>query len=65
MEPEESKRLYLLSKLEGGIPLEVGTNRITIKISWRRGNATWFPQVPVNLWIDMPTIQQFSIDKRR
>jgi hypothetical protein len=63
--PGAGKELFVASKFQHGLPLELNANRITFRIFWRRGNSTWIPQIPVSVRTNMQTIRAFSLEKRR
>lgn len=63
LKPGESKELILAPHFRNNIPLEVDPQRITVKISWRRGNATWLPQVPVFVRTSTETIRKYGLEK--
>ena len=45
----------------GGYSLDaVNYRRVTIAISWRRGNITWLPQIPVWVWTSTSFITERS-----
>lgn len=41
----ESKELKIAPMFKDGVPLEVTAHSVTSLIYWRRGNATWMPQM--------------------
>ncbi len=63
--PGAGKDLFVISKFKDGLPLELNANLVAFRILWRRGNATWIPQLPVSVRTNMQTIRTFSMEKRR
>lgn len=63
MKPNETRELYLISRVVNGLPLEVIPRRITFTILWRRCNSTWLPQIPVFIYSDTKTIQKFGMKR--
>jgi hypothetical protein len=51
LKPGEDKELVLAPNFKDNRPLDLTPQRIKVQIVWRRGNATWLPQVPVYVWI--------------
>lgn len=47
LKPDETRELILRPQFEGGVPVEVKKRYVEFAIFWRRGNATWMPQVPL------------------
>jgi hypothetical protein len=47
LKPDETRELIIMPHFDSGIPLEVKKRYIEFAIYWRRGNATWLPQVPL------------------
>ena len=64
LEAGAGKDLFLVSKFKDGIPLELTPQRLKFRISWRRGNMTWMPQLPVWVWTSTPFVHEFSVAKR-
>lgn len=61
LKPDESKELLILPKFEGGMAVETRVRGyIAFWISWRRGNATWTPQIPVPVCTTVQTIRQLA-----
>jgi hypothetical protein len=64
LKPGESKEVRIVPKFQNGIPLEiVKARRVTFLVWWRRGNATWLPQLPVPVYTDTTTIRKFGLEK--
>lgn len=63
MKPNETRELFLISRVVNGLPLEVTPQRITFTILWRRCNSTWLPQIPVFIFSDTKTIQKFGLKR--
>jgi hypothetical protein len=63
LKPGENRELFLISRVENGLALEVKPQRVTFAISWRRGNSTWLPQKPIYVRTDTQTIRKFSLDQ--
>jgi hypothetical protein len=64
LKPGDSKELILAPRSETNLPPELKHRHIWVRISWRRGNATWLPQVPVCVWTQSQTIQKYGQTKR-
>jgi hypothetical protein len=61
LKPGDSKELIIMSKFKDGIAIEATGNRyIEFWIHWRRGNATWLPQIPVPVCTNTKTIRQLG-----
>jgi hypothetical protein len=63
LKPSESSELFLVSRVVNGLALEVKPQRVTFSISWRRGNSTWLPQIPVFVRTDTQTIRKFGLEQ--
>ena len=63
MKPNETRELFLISRVVNGLPLEVTPQRITFTILWWRCNSTWLPQIPVFIFSDTKTIQKFGMKR--
>ena len=61
--PSEKKEVRLIAMVKNGLALEVGKHRVTFWIWWRRGNATWLPQLPVPVFADTESIRQFALER--
>jgi hypothetical protein len=61
LKPDESKELVVMAKYENGVAVEALGNRyVEFWIHWRRGNATWLPQIPVPVCTNTQTIRQLG-----
>jgi hypothetical protein len=63
LKPDEQKEIWILPKFENSIPLEIIRGAVAFRIWWRRGNATWLPQVPVTVRTSTETIRKFGLEK--
>jgi hypothetical protein len=63
LKPAEQKEIWMLPKFENNLPLEITPGRVVFRIWWRRGNATWLPQVPVAVRTSTETIRKFGLEK--
>jgi hypothetical protein len=63
LKPGESRELFLVSRVVDGLALEVKPQRVTFAVSWRRGNSTWLPQIPVYVRTDTQTIRKFGLER--
>lgn len=63
LKPGETKELILAPNFKDNLPLEIKPQRIRVQISWRRGNATWLPQVPVYVLTSTQTIRRYGLEK--
>jgi hypothetical protein len=62
LKPGEDKELILAPNFKDNLPLELTPQRITIRIAWRRGNATWLPQLPVYVWTSTQTVRRYALE---
>jgi hypothetical protein len=61
LKPDESRELVIMAKSKGGVAIEAMGNRyVEFWIFWRRGNATWLPQIPVPVCTSTQTIRQLG-----
>ncbi len=60
LKPDETKELIIKSKFKDGVPLEVMSRFVMFRIWWRRGNATWLPQMPVVVRSTTSVIRQLG-----
>jgi hypothetical protein len=61
LKPDESKELLVMPKFKNGMAVEaLGSRYIAFWINWRRGNATWLPQIPVPVCTSTGTIRQLG-----
>jgi hypothetical protein len=62
LRPREEKEFVIALVVKDGKAIEepVGDACVVFRISWRRGNATWIPQVPVWVWADTSTILRYQ-----
>jgi hypothetical protein len=64
LKPGKEKELILAPNFQGNVAIEaLAAQRVTVWISWRRGNTTWLPQVPLWVATDTTTIRQFGLEK--
>ena len=64
LKPGKEKQLILAPNFQGNVAIEaLAAQRVTVWISWRRGNATWLPQVLLTVSTDTTTIRQFGLEK--
>jgi hypothetical protein len=64
IKPGNDKELILQPAFNAdGMPYEVAPHRVTIRIWWRRGDATWLLQVPLFVFTDTVTIRALALDK--
>jgi hypothetical protein len=61
LKPDEERELYLISRIVNNVPVEAVYQRVRFRISWRRCNSTWLPQIPVCIFSDTKTIQKFGL----
>ena len=61
LKPDEGKELIVMPKFKDGMAVEALRNRyVEFWIYWRRGNATWLPQLPVPVCTNTQTIRQLG-----
>jgi hypothetical protein len=58
-----SKELVIAPMFKDGLPLEVNHHMINFRIYWRRGNATWLPQLPVVVRTSTSTIRKYALQE--
>jgi hypothetical protein len=58
---ESDKDVFLGNFFENNVPKDLKPQKVRIKISWRRGNMTWVPQIPVIVWTDTETVKKFGL----
>lgn len=60
----ESRELKIAPLFDtGGLPLEITRHSVTFYIYWRRGNATWMPQIPVIVRTSTAIIRKYGLDE--
>jgi hypothetical protein len=59
LKPGENKELFVVP-LYKDKPLAIMNQRVTFLIWWRRGNATWIPQIPVWILTNTLALQKCS-----
>jgi hypothetical protein len=58
LKPDESRAWMIMPRSLRNVSLEPPENRhVNFWVSWRRGNATWMPQVPVPVFTSTEAIQ--------
>jgi hypothetical protein len=61
LKPDESKELIIKAQMKDNLPLEVTKpGYVEFVIQWRRGNATWLPQIPVLVCSTTRVIRQLA-----
>jgi hypothetical protein len=60
LKPEETRELIVMPKLDGGTPREINKRYVEFVIRWRRGNATWLPQLPILVCSTTHVIRQLG-----
>jgi hypothetical protein len=61
LKPGDSRELFIMPKFKNNVAIEATGNRyIEFWIHWRRGNATWLPQIPVPVCTNTKTIRQLG-----
>jgi hypothetical protein len=62
LKPGEAKELTLvpIPIYKDNLPLDPTPQRVTIKISWLRGNSTWLWQAPVCVCTTTKTVREFQ-----
>jgi hypothetical protein len=59
LKPRQEKELRIAPHFKDAVPLEAQDKNVTFRISWRRCNMTWLPQVPVCVRTSTPTIRKY------
>jgi hypothetical protein len=63
LKPQESKELIVAPLFKDNLALEAGApHRVVFSFSWRRGNATWLPQLPVTVRTSTTTIRLYGLE---
>jgi hypothetical protein len=63
LKPNESKEVRMVPRFENGVPVEImGDQRIIFWVWWRRGNATWLPQIPIPVVTSVVFIRKFGLE---
>ena len=63
LRPDESKELTICPTVENNMPLEVTRpGRVDFLIQWRRGNATWLPQIPLPVCTSTEAIRLYGLE---
>jgi hypothetical protein len=60
LKPREDKELFIAPLYKDGIQRDLEDQKVTFRISWRRGNVTWLPQMPVYVRTSTSTIRQYA-----
>jgi hypothetical protein len=61
LKPREEKMLVIAPLFKDGAVIADTTDmRVKFRISWRSGNATWLPQIPVLIWTSTSTIRKYA-----
>jgi hypothetical protein len=61
LKPDETKELLIMPKFKDNMPMDVlKPGYIAFWISWRRGNATWLPQIPLPVCTTTQTVRQLG-----
>lgn len=61
LKPDEIKELIVMPRFKDGVAVEaLGRRYVEFWIYWRRGNATWLPQIPVPVCTSTQTIRQLG-----
>lgn len=63
LKPGEQRDLRLIALIKDGLALELKQQNVTFLLWWRRGNATWLPQIPVPIFADTVTIRKFGLEQ--
>jgi hypothetical protein len=60
LRPREEKELFIAPLYANGKQRALEHQNVTFCISWRRGNVTWLPQMPVYVRTSTSTIRQYA-----
>jgi len=61
LKPGDSRELILMPKFVGGMAVEaMGDRYVEVWIYWRKGNATWLPQIPVPVCTNTRTVRNLG-----
>jgi hypothetical protein len=59
----DSKELKIAPMFKDGQPLEVTPHRVRFLLYWRRGNATWMPQIPIFVRTSTDIIRKYGLEE--
>jgi hypothetical protein len=62
--PEEKKELMIVPRYTGGGRQDERLRRVVFSVSWRRGNATWLPRIPVRVPTSVAVLKEFGLKDR-
>ena len=65
LKPREKKEMVIVPGFKDDVALELIPQNVTFRISWRRCNATWLPQIPIYVWTSTTTIRKYSLETGR
>lgn len=57
-----SKDLFLVPRYKGGMRLDVAPRRFRVRISWRRGDSTWFPRIPAYIFASTDIVREYALE---
>ena len=60
LKPRQEKELIIAPLYTNGTARHLKDQNVTFRISWRRGNTTWLPQMPVYVRANTSTIRQYA-----
>ena len=64
LKPNERRELRIVAMFKNGVPIEVtGDQSVTFFVWWRRGNATWLPQLPVIVRTSVARIRKYGLER--
>ena len=63
LKPRQEKELVIAPLFKDGIAREVQAQNVTFRISWRRCNVTWLPQMPLYVRTSTATIRKYALPK--
>jgi hypothetical protein len=57
--PQQEKELHIVPFYKGGIARDGKDQNVTFRISWRKCNVTWLPQIPAYVRATTSTIRRY------
>jgi hypothetical protein len=63
LKPSGEREVRIVPRFDNGVAMELVPRRVIFCVWWRRGNATWLPQLPIPVFTSTTTIQKFRAEK--
>jgi hypothetical protein len=59
LRPQQERELYIAPRYKDGIAMDSENQNVTFRISWRKCNVMWLPQIPVYVRATTSTIRRY------